>query len=53
MLGAQREKRAARNAAFRIHESSAESYSVFGGFGHAQKTSAASSIFDLLAGLLR
>jgi Zn-finger nucleic acid-binding protein len=52
-LGAQREKRATRKAVFTNHESSAESYSVFGGFGHAQKTSAASSIFDLLAGLLR
>jgi len=53
MLGAEREKQAARNAAFRVHDSSAESYSMFGGFGHAQKTSAASTILDLLVSLLR
>jgi Zn-finger nucleic acid-binding protein len=53
MLDGEREKQAARNAAFRDQGSSSDSYSMFGGFGHAQKTSAASTIFDLLAGLLR
>ena len=53
MFVAGQEKRGARDTAFRIQETSAESYSVFGGFGHVQKSSALSTIFDLLAGLLR
>lgn len=53
LLVSEREKQAARQAVFRIQETSGESRSIFGGFGHVQKTSAAETIFDLLIGLLR
>ncbi len=53
MLGAEQEKQAARKAAFRVQDTSAQSHSVFAGFGHAQESSAASTIVDLLVGLLR
>ena len=48
-----REKRAASKPAYRFQESSAESQSIFGGFGQVRNNSAAETIFDLLIGLLR
>ena len=51
-LEAAREKRAARQAMIRIQDRSSESRTLYGGFNHTQKTSAASTIFNLLTGIL-
>jgi hypothetical protein len=52
-ISASRERKAARDAAFRVQDTSSDTRSVYAGFGHVQKSSAASTIVDLLAGILR
>jgi Zn-finger nucleic acid-binding protein len=52
-MKAECEHRAAGAAAFRVQDTSSNSRSIYAGFGHVQKSSAASTIFDLLTGILR
>jgi len=52
-MKSERDIQAARESTLRIQDAGSDSRSAYAGFGHVQKSSAASTIFDLLIGILR